>query len=72
MEAETIAKPPNIAAKNAFSSFKKTAVVIKAPVIIIPDSAFIPLINGVCNKEGTLLINKYTTKPFKIQALTVG
>ena len=37
------------------------AVAVSAPRTVIPDSAFIPDISGVCKRLGTFLMSRYPT-----------
>jgi len=46
------------------------AAAMRAPKTVTPEIALVPDINGVCSREGTLVIAQYPIRPEKIKTKT--
>ena len=59
MVANIIANIPNKVRNRLSPLIRAAPVADKAPIIVTPLRAFIPLIRGVCSKLGTFLMTTY-------------
>lgn len=66
--ANIIAKNPNMATNGNCVVLPNVTI---APIIVMPDIAFDPDINGVCNCDGTFRINSNPKNPARIKMKTI-
>lgn len=66
--ANIIARNPSIATSDDCVVFPSVTI---APTIVIPDIAFDPDINGVCNCDGTVRINSNPKNPASMKIKTI-
>ena len=66
--ANIIARNPSIATSGDCVVFPSVTI---APTIVMPDIAFDPDINGVCNCDGTFRINSNPKNPASMKMKTI-
>jgi hypothetical protein len=59
----TIARTMATRARDLLEVVMAAAAAVRAPKTVTPEIALVPDINGVCSKEGTLVIAQYPIRP---------